>query len=137
MFGTLAALDLQDGHVTARVEILTAVSNSLASSPTSTPGTLHECTIRIILDNHSAHISKETQAFLSKHTQTVSSTSSPRNMAHGSISSRRCSAKWKLSAYIPVQSLDELKTRILKGIAEINAAPVVHRWKNFKALAQD
>jgi hypothetical protein len=24
-----------------------------------------------------------------------------------------------------------------QGIAEINAAPVVHRWKNFKALEQD
>jgi len=39
--------------------------------------------------------------------------------------------------HIRVQSLDELKTRILKGIAEINAAPVVHRWKNFKALDQE
>ena len=32
---------------------------------------------------------------------------------------------------------NELKARILKGIAEINAAPVVHRWKNFKAPDQD
>jgi hypothetical protein len=39
--------------------------------------------------------------------------------------------------HIRVQSLDELKARILKGIAEINAAPVVHRWKNFEALAED
>jgi len=38
--------------------------------------------------------------------------------------------------HIRVQSLDELKTRILKGVAEINAAPVVHRWKNFKALEE-
>ena len=30
-----------------------------------------------------------------------------------------------------------LKARILKGIEEINAAPVVHRWKNFEALAED
>jgi hypothetical protein len=39
--------------------------------------------------------------------------------------------------HIRVQSLDELKARILKGVEEINAAPVVHRWKNFDALAQD
>ena len=39
--------------------------------------------------------------------------------------------------HIRVQSLDELKARILKGIEEINAAPVVHRWKNFEALAED
>jgi hypothetical protein len=38
--------------------------------------------------------------------------------------------------HIRVQSLDELKARILKGVAEINAAPVVHQWKNFKALEQ-
>ena len=32
---------------------------------------------------------------------------------------------------IRVQSLQELKERILKGVAEINAAPVIHRWKKF------
>jgi len=31
----------------------------------------------------------------------------------------------------------QVKARILKGIAEINSAPVVHRWKNFKALEQE
>lgn len=35
---------------------------------------------------------------------------------------------------IRVQSWEELKTRILQGIAEINQAPVVHRWRNFTAL---
>src|SRR5580698_1011566 len=39
--------------------------------------------------------------------------------------------------HIRVQSLDELKARIRKGIEEINAAPVVHRWKNFDALVSD
>ena len=35
---------------------------------------------------------------------------------------------------IRVASWDELRERILKGIAEINAAPVVHRWRKFEAL---
>ena len=35
---------------------------------------------------------------------------------------------------IRVKSKEELKERILKGIAEINAAPVVHRWKKFDLL---
>src|SRR6266481_5984717 len=55
------------GHVTARVEdrhrsveFIGLLSDLDAKYPS-------ECTIRIILDNHSAHISKETQAFLSKH----------------------------------------------------------------------
>ncbi len=33
--------------------------------------------------------------------------------------------------HIRVSSKGELKERILKGIAEINASPVVYRWKNF------
>jgi len=33
---------------------------------------------------------------------------------------------------IRVNSQDELRQRILKGIEEINAAPVVHRWKKFE-----
>ena len=35
---------------------------------------------------------------------------------------------------IRVESENELKERILLGIAEINAMPVVHRWKAFEAL---
>ena len=60
----LAALDLQTGHVTARVErrhrsreFVALLKDLDAYYPT-------ECTIGVILDNHSAHISKETQAFL-------------------------------------------------------------------------
>ncbi len=33
--------------------------------------------------------------------------------------------------HIRVTSKEELKERILKGISEINASPVVHRWKKF------
>ena len=33
--------------------------------------------------------------------------------------------------HIRVASLEELKDRILKGIAEMNASPVVFRWKQF------
>ena len=39
--------------------------------------------------------------------------------------------------HIRVQSRDELRQRILKGIEEINELPVVHRWKAFEALAED
>jgi len=33
-----------------------------------------------------------------------------------------------------VASWQELKERILRGVAEINQAPVVHRWSNFTDL---
>jgi hypothetical protein len=36
--------------------------------------------------------------------------------------------------HIRVESWEELRQRILLGIAEINAAPVVHSWRKFGAL---
>jgi hypothetical protein len=45
-------------------------------------------------------------------------------------------AKWRAPflRHIRVRSWNELRDRILMGIAEINAAPVVHRWKKFDLL---
>jgi transposase len=134
----LAALDLQDGHITARVEdrhrsieFIGLLSDLDAHYPP-------ECTIRVILDNHSAHISKETQAFLSQHPNRFQYVLTPK---HGSWLNIVETLFGKMARsflrHIRVQSLDELKARILKGIAEINAAPVVHRWKNFDPLSQD
>lgn len=34
--------------------------------------------------------------------------------------------------HIRADSLEELKARILQGIAEINEKPVLHRWTNFE-----
>lgn len=133
----LAALDLQDGHITARVEDRhrSAEFTSLLSDLDA--GYPPECTIRIILDNHSAHLSKETQAFLSQHPNRFQYVLTPK---HGSWLNIVETLFGKMARtflrHIRVQSLDELKTRILKGVAEINAAPVVHRWKNFEALEE-
>jgi transposase len=134
----LAALDLQDGHITARVEDRhrsVEFIGLLSDLDTRYPP---EHTIRIILDNHSAHISKETQMFLSTRPNRFQYVLTPK---HGSWLNIVETLFGKMARtflrHIRVQSLDELKARILKGIAEINAAPVVHRWKNFKALEQD
>ena len=134
----LAALDLHDGHVTARVEErhrsveFTAL---LADLDAYYPP---ECTIRIILDNHSAHISKETRAFLAKHPNRFQYVLTPK---HGSWLNIVETLFGKMTRtflrHIRVKSWAELRSRILKGIAEINAAPVVHRWKKFDALQQD
>src|SRR5450432_807061 len=131
----LAALDLQDGHITARVEdrhrsieFIGLLSDVDAKYPP-------ECTIRIILDNHSAHISKETRAFLSRHPNRFQYVLTPK---HGSwlniVETLFGRMARSFLRHIRVQSLDELKARILKGIEEINAAPVIHRWKNFEVL---
>jgi transposase len=134
----LAALDLQDGHVMARVEdrhrsieFIGLLSDLDARYPP-------ECTIRIILDNHSAHLSKETHEFLSRHPNRFQYVLTPK---HGSWLNIVETLFGKMSRsflrHIRVQSLTELKARIRKGIEEINAAPVVHRWRNFEALQRN
>ena len=134
----LAALDLPDGHVTARVEarhrsveFIGLLSDLDAKYPP-------ECTIRVILDNISAHISKETHAFLSKHPNRFQYVLTP---IHGSWLNIVETLFGKMARsflrHIGVQSLDELKARILKGIEEINASPVVHRWKKFEPLTDE
>jgi transposase len=60
----LAALDLHDGHVTARVERRHRSVEFIALLKDLDSYYPPECAIRLILDNHSAHISKETQAYL-------------------------------------------------------------------------
>src|SRR5580693_3628979 len=119
-------------------KITTAVSNSLACCRTSMQSMHLNVPIRIILDNHSAHISKETQAFLAKHPNRFQYILTPK---HGSWLNIVETLFGKMARsflrHIRVKSLDELKARILKGIEEINAAPVVHRWKNFDALTED
>jgi len=63
----LAALDLHDGHITARLERRHRSVNFIGLLTELDACYPVECTIRIILDNHSVHISKELQRFLAAH----------------------------------------------------------------------
>src|SRR5204862_7083395 len=94
-----------------------------------------EVTIRVILDNHSAHISKETRAYLASRPNRFKYVHTPK---HGSWLNLVETLFGKMAhtflRQIRVQSKAELKERILLGIAEINATPVVHRWKKFDLL---
>jgi transposase len=128
----LAALDLHDGHVIAQVhdrhrsrEFISLLKEMDQCYP-------KDCTIRVILDNHSAHISKETMAYLSTKPNRFIYVHTPK---HGSWLNLIETFFSKISRtflkHIRVESKQELKERILKGIAEINAEPVVHRWKKF------
>jgi transposase len=133
----LASLDLHDGHVVARVEerhrsreFVALLKDLDAYYPTGV-------TIRVILDNHSAHISKETRAYLATRPNRFSYVHTPK---HGSWLNLVETLFGKMAhtflRQIRVKSKAELKERILRGIAEINAAPVVHRWKKFDLLAE-
>ena len=128
----LAALDLHDGHVIAQVhdrhrssEFISLLKEMDAYYPA-------ESTIRIILDNHSAHISKETMKYLSSRPGRFLYVHTPK---HGSWLNLVETLFGKMARtflkHIRVNSKQELKERILLGIKEINDSPVVHRWKKF------
>ncbi len=131
----LAALDLHEGHVTARVERRHRSREFIALLKDLDQYYPAGCTVRIILDNHSAHISKETQAYLATRPNRFQYVLTPK---HGSWLNIVETLFGKMARtflrHIRVRSWEELRQRILLGIAEINAAPVVHRWKKFDAL---
>ena len=131
----LAALDLHTGRVTARVERRHRSREFIALLQELDRSYPPECTLRLVLDNHSAHLSKETQAYLSTRPNRFQYVLTP---THGSWLNIVETLFGKMARtflrHIRVQSWEELRDRILLGVAEINAAPVVHRWRNFKAL---
>ena len=132
----LASLDLHDGHVVARVEERHRSREFVALLKDMDAYYPPEATIRIILDNHSAHISKETRAYLATRPNRFAYVHTPK---HGSWLNLVETLFGKMAhtflRQIRVKSKAELKARILLGIAEINAAPMVHRWKAFDLLA--
>jgi len=128
----LATLDLHDGHVIAQVhdrhrssEFISLLKEMDAYYPA-------ESSIRIILDNHSAHISKETMKYLATRPGRFSYVHTPK---HGSwlnlVETLFSKMARTFLKHIRVNSKQELKARILLGIKEINDSPVVHRWKKF------
>lgn len=130
----LAALDLHSGHVIAQVhgrhrsrefiELLMEIDQAYPP----------EHAIRIILDNHSAHISKETRAYLATRPNRFVYVHTPK---HGSWLNLVETLFGKMARTflkgIRVNSTNELKSRIMLGVSEINNAPVIHRWKRLDA----
>jgi len=89
-----------------------------------------DATIRMVLDNHSSHISKETRAFLATIPNRFDFVFTP---THGSWLSLIENFFAKMAKTMPrgirVSSKAELKQRIELDLEEINQAPVIHRWK--------
>lgn len=85
--------------------------------------------IRVILDNHSAHISKETQAYLLSRPGRFDFVFTPK---HGSWLNMIEVFFSKISRsflrHIRVESKQELVDRIYQGIEQINQEPVIFRW---------
>jgi transposase len=91
-----------------------------------------ESNIRIILDNHSAHISKETMKYLASGPGRFLYVHTPK---HGSwlnlVETLFSKMARTFLKHIRVNSRQELKERILLGIRKINDSPVVQHWKKF------
>jgi len=134
----LAALDLHSGHVVGHVERRHRSREFIALLKDLDRYYPAECTIRLVLDHHSAHISKETRAFLASKPNRFKYVLTP---THGSWLNIVETLFGKMARtflrHVRVQSWEELRERILKGIEEINADPVVHRWKKFEALTEE
>jgi len=128
----LAALDLHSGHVIAQVHDRHRSSEFISLLKEISDYYPQGSTIRIILDNHSAHISKETMKYLAGFPGRFIYVHTPK---HGSWLNLVETLFGKMARtflkHIRVTSKKELKDRILLGIKEINDSPVVHRWKKF------
>ena len=132
----LAALNLHDGHIIAQVHERHRSKEFVSLLKELDNYYPKNCVIRIILDNHSAHISKETMSYLATRPNRFIYVHTPK---HGSwlnlIETFFSKIARTFLKYIRVESKEELKARILRGIEEINAEPVIHRWKNFDFTA--
>src|SRR5450755_4236883 len=126
----LAGLDLHTGRVTeivsdhhASADFITLLAKLDESYPPQTR-------IRLLLDNHSAHISKETQGWLSLHPQRFEFVFTPK---HGSwlniVETMFSKMARSMLRGIRVKSKQELVDRIHLYFEQINADPVIFRWK--------
>jgi transposase len=126
----LAGIDLLTGQVHALVkdrhrsrEFIELLKLIDAAYPTHTA-------IKLILDNHSAHISKETKAWLADQPAgRFEFTFTPKhgswlNLVEGFFSKLTRS----VLRHIRVASKQELKDRIMAAMHEFNRHPVVHTW---------
>ena len=128
----LAGIDLHTGHIFANVEDRHRSVEFIGLLKQMDAHYPDEAIIRVVLDNHSAHISKETMAYLGTRPGRFEYVHTPK---HGSWLNLIECAFSKMARtflrHIRVTSKEDLKQRVLQGIAEINAAPVVFRWNKF------
>ena len=128
----LAGIDLHSGHIFANVEDRHRSVEFIGLLKRLDAYYPPDAIIRVVLDNHSAHVSKETVAYLATRPRRFEYVHTPK---HGSWLNLIECAFSKMARtflrHIRVDSIDELKVRILKGVDEFNDTPVVFRWNKF------
>jgi len=126
----LAGIDLYDGRVLALIrdrhrsrefiEFLTELDHYYPS----------EWKIRVVLDNHSAHISKETLKWLKTRPNRFDFVFTPKHASWLNMVEILFSKMTRsFLRAIRVQSKQELVDRLYQYIRELNESPVVFRWK--------
>jgi len=127
----LAGIDLLTGHVHALVrdrhrsrEFIEYLKLLDAAYPADTA-------IEVILDNHSAHVSRETSNWLAA--QPIGRFTFTFTPTHGSwlniIEGFFSKAARSVLRHIRVGSKDELKQRLMDFVDDVNRDPVVHTWR--------
>jgi len=126
----LAGLDLHTGRVTEIVSDRHASADFIRLLNKLGEDYPPQTRIRLLLDNHSAHTSKETQSWLSLHPQRFEFVFTPK---HGSwlniVETMFSKMARSMLRGIRVTSKQEPIDRIHLYFAQINADPVIFRWK--------
>ena len=126
----LAGIDLLTGKVHAIVEDRHRSREFIALLKTLDAAFAPATAIKVILDNHSAHISKETKRWLA--TQREGRFTFVFTPKHGSwlnlIEGFFSKMARSVLRGIRVASKDELKQRILAYLDDLNREPVIHTW---------
>jgi transposase len=126
----LAGIDLLTGKVHARVEERHRSREFVAFLKLLDTSYPADTAIKLILDNHSAHVSKETKAWLATQPEgRFSFVFTPKhgswlNLVEGFFSKMARS----VLRHIRVATKAELKSRILAYLDEVNNEPVIHAW---------
>ena len=126
----LAGLDLHTGRVTEIVSDHHASADFIRLLSKLDAGYPAQTRIRLLLDNHSAHISKETQAYLNLHPLRFEFVFTPK---HGSwlniVETMFSKMARTMLRGLRVASKQELIDRVHLYFDEVNADPVIFRWK--------
>jgi len=126
----LAGIDLLTGRVHARVEDRHRSREFIGFLKQLDAAYPAETAIKLILDNHSAHISKETRAWVdAQQAGRFSFVFTPKhgswlNLVEGFFSKMARS----MLRHIRVASKAELKARIIAYLDDLNQDPVAHTW---------
>ena len=126
----LAGIDLLSGHVHARVEDRHRSREFVGFLERLDAAYPRDTAIKLILDNHAAHMSKETKTWVTAQPEgRFTFVFTPKhgswlNLVEGFFSKMARS----MLRHIRVSSKDELKHRILAYLDVLNRDPVIHTW---------